>query len=53
MMLKEYFKEDIDNFLKEIYENTSKQGEALKELQENNKTGEGIEQSHLKSKHGG
>jgi hypothetical protein len=31
MMLVEDFKKDISNFLKEIQENTVKQGEALKE----------------------
>ena len=35
MMLMEGFKKDINNSLKEIQENTSKQGEALEELREN------------------
>jgi hypothetical protein len=59
MILIEDVKKDINNSLKEIQENTGKQVEALKEktqkslkeLQEN-KTGEGIEQKHPRSKHG-
>ena len=53
MMLMEGFKKDINNSLKEIQENTSKQGEALEELKENSKTGEVIEQRHPGSKDGG
>ena len=59
-MMIEDFKKDINNFLEEIQENTGKQLEAskeetqksLKELEENNKTGEGIEQNHPGSKSG-
>ena len=35
MMRVEYFKKEINNSLKEIQENTTKQVEVLKELQEN------------------
>jgi hypothetical protein len=60
MMMIEDFKKGINISLKEIQKNTSKQAEALKEvtqkslkeLQENNQAGEGIEQNHPGSKNG-
>jgi hypothetical protein len=53
MILREDFKRYINNSLKEIQENTGKQVEALKEetqkslkeFQEKNQSGEGIEQN--------
>ena len=48
----EGFKKDINKSLKEIQENTSKQGEALEDLKENSKTGGVIEQRHPGSKDG-
>ena len=60
MMMIEDFKKNINNFLKEIQENTGKQLEALKEetqkslkeLQENKQIGEEKEQNHPRSKNG-
>jgi hypothetical protein len=42
MMLVEDIKKGFNNSLKEIQENTAKGVEVLKELQENNQTGDGI-----------
>jgi hypothetical protein len=60
MMMMGDFKKYINNYLKEVLKNTSKQIEtlreetqnSLKELQDNNQIGEGIEQNHAKSKDG-
>jgi hypothetical protein len=49
MMVVEDFKRGINNSFKEIQENTAKQVEVLKELQENNQTGNGVEQNHPRS----
>jgi hypothetical protein len=52
MMLLEGIKKGFNNSLKEIWENTAKEVEVFKEIQENNQTGDGIEQNHPRPKKG-